>query len=151
METVAVHAQIDHIDQILDDLTESQRHDSQIISPEPEHRDTDQHAADAGAYYAHQQRQCKAQRGYCNRLHHAFGKYRAGKCSHAHKSRMPQAQLTQDTYRQVQGNRQDHIDAQGDQDPLQKAGHMSGTHEYLTEYIGKDHDPIGDQAAFCRL
>ena len=127
MEAIAVSSDKQHIYQVLDNLTESQGHNRQIVAPQPQHRDTDEHAEEGCHQSADDQGQHKPQQAVGNGILHTFGKESAGKGAHAHKSRMAQAQFPQHAYHQVQGNCQDYIVAEGNQQSLQGTGDISRT------------------------
>ena len=48
MQAAAVHAHIEAVDDVLDDLTEGQRDDGQIVALKSQHRDADEHTGDGG-------------------------------------------------------------------------------------------------------
>ena len=48
MQAAAVHAHIEAVDDVLDDLAEGQRDDGQIVALKPQHRDADEHTGDGG-------------------------------------------------------------------------------------------------------
>ena len=123
METAAVASQVNHIHYVFDNLSKGQRHDGQIVALQAQNRDADQDSEQSRAYGSNQNRQEKADSGHWNRRLHTAGEKRAGKGAHTHEARVSQAQLTGDTYRQVQRYRQDHIHAKRNQKSLQKAGY----------------------------
>ena len=144
METAAVSSDEQHVYQVFNNLAEGQGHNRQIIAPQPQHRDTDEHAEEGCRKSADNQGQNKPQQAVGNGILHTFGKEGAGKGSHAHKSRMAQAQLSQHAYHQVQGDCQNYIVAEGYQQSLQGTGDISRTDHDLHHRKGRDHDSVGD-------
>ena len=65
MKSVCIHAQIEVVENTLDDLAESQRHNGQIVAVEPQDGDADQHAGNGGKYGAdhHGNSQTQGHRG----------------------------------------------------------------------------------------
>ena len=115
METTAVGADIHITDEVLQDLTECQGNDRQIVAPQTQDGDADKEAhhtgQDAAADHGTDQTQNIA-------VHATLQKTRdndTGEGANAHETGMTQTQLTADTDQQVQGNRQDDIAANRNQ------------------------------------
>ena len=101
MKSALIFSYVKYINYIFDNLTKSQRHDRQIISPETEHRNPDQNTEDSRHCRSDQQSQEKAQairHGSIRQL----GEKGAGESSHTHESRVSQTQLAQDSNCQIQ-------------------------------------------------
>ena len=100
MEARGISAQVDRVDQVLDNLAEGQCHYRQIVAAQAEHRDADEDSK--GSRHKGADHKCNHHRqGGIHGSLDALGKQGPGKGSHAHKARMAQAQLTQDTYREI--------------------------------------------------
>ena len=72
METVGVTADKQHIYQVLDNLSECQRHNGKIVAFQTEHRNTDQNTEQSCYGDSDQKRQQKSERFHCNHVSHAF-------------------------------------------------------------------------------
>ena len=91
VKSCTVFSKINNIDQVLNDFTKCQGYDGQIISSQAKYRNTNQYTTDTCTDNSYQQCQKETHRRNRNRIHDTFGKYRAGKCAHTHKSRMTKA------------------------------------------------------------
>ena len=112
VEPLCVFSEVKYIQQTLNDLAECQRHDGKIIPVQPQYRNPDQKASQCSGQRAQQKRDQKADRNRRNALQRRVCKARADKSAHRHKARMPQGQLAQKPYTQIQAHGNDRIDAQ---------------------------------------
>ena len=99
VNAVGVDAEIEVIEYTLDDLTEGQRYDGQIVTVEAQHRDADEETHDSGKDSADDQRNRQTQRRRGNAVLQRNGSGGAHEGADAHKARMSQGQLTQDADR----------------------------------------------------
>ena len=142
VEPHAVHTDVQIIDDALDDLTERQRDDGQVVAVEAEHRDADEEARHGGAARAHDHgHQQPHRRGGKGGLE-ADRSHRARK-AHAHKARVPQRELAQNANRQVQGQGHDHISADRHQLPLKGGAQPAPCAQRLEDHKGSDHHDVG--------
>ena len=104
MQPLAIQREVKAVQHVADDLSKGQRHDGQVIAPQPQHRYADQHTGDAREDAAdhHCQDQLqqlafdaehRVQPGRCDN---------AGKRADAHEAGVAQAQLARNAHHQVQ-------------------------------------------------
>ena len=117
MEAGTVLADIDVADDVLEDFTEGQGDDCQVVAPEAKHRYADNHTGhtchQAAAHHGQHQAQSVA-------FHHASeasGNDYAYKGAHTHKARMAQTQLTGNAHHQIQRHRHHNVGTDGNQIP----------------------------------
>ena len=122
MESVAVYAHIEDVDDIFDDLAEGQGDDGQIIAPEPQNGHAHDKAGDSGAHGAHQHGHRQTDGAGGDRLLEGEGDHNAGERAHAHKAGVAEAQLTGDAHYQIQGDGHGDIGADGHKLSLQRGG-----------------------------
>ena len=100
MKPLGIYADIQILHNGLDNLSKGQGNDGQVVAVEPQRRNTHQRT-DNGCHQRadhHRRRQAQAVGGNRQRSR----RHSSGKSAHAHEARVPQAQLTQHAYRQVQ-------------------------------------------------
>ena len=149
LEAVFVHPQVDVGDDALDDLTESQGDNGQVVAVEPEHRDADEEAQQGGHRRPRRHGQRQAQGGEGHAVLEGQGHGGAGESADAHKARVAQAQLAGHAHHQVQGQGHDYVRADGDQLALQHGANaplLEGAHK-LHDQKGGDHQDICKEAA----
>ena len=151
MQAGAVQTDVQHIDDILDDLAEGQRDDREIVALEAQHRHADDHARNRSADAADDDRKREPQRlkGYC--IGQRRGGHNAGKCAHRHEARMAERQLAQDADRQVERNREDDIGADRHEQALHQTGDRARREHGLHDNKGDDHDAEGQQRVPSRF
>ena len=133
------------VDEVLDDLAEGQGDDGQIVAPEPQYGYAHDDARDARAYGAGHHSDGQPQRFKGDGLCQTHGSDDAGKSAHAHKSRMAQTQLTQNTHSEVQGHSHDHIAACRDQQTYLLAAQSSVVHQNGDDDECDDDAQIGGE------
>ena len=115
MKSLFIQADVKHIDDVLDDFTEGQRYDGQIITLQTKHRNAYNHTREGGADSSDHHGNGQAQGTEGNGVSQTGGDHDAGEGAHGHKARMPQGKLAQDTNGKVQGNGHHHIGADGNE------------------------------------
>ena len=102
-QLVAVHGHPDTVDNALDNFTEGQGHNGQIVAPQTQNGNADQEARDTGAQTAANQGADQPEGfGFDGQaVEHPAGNDHAGEGAHAHKSGVAQAQLTGNAHHQV--------------------------------------------------
>ena len=145
MEALGIGARVEVADDILHNFAESQRHDCQIVAPQPQDRHADQEADHTGEHTAahHGQQQPQEIIG-----HHVLQQRRdddTRESADAHKAGMAQTQLAADTHQQVQGHCQRNVDADGNQKALHGAAQHSGGIHGLHHRERDDDHQIGQQ------
>lgn len=103
MDTRGVRANIEHVNHVFNNLTKSQSYDGKVISFQTKHRNTDQDAERRRYDRTDKESDNKAELRVGNGGCHNMGKKCPGKGSHTHKTGVSQAQLPEDSHRQVQG------------------------------------------------
>ena len=129
METIFVMAHDEAGHQLLDDLTEGQSHDGQIVALKPQHGSAHDEAGDGGEQRAHDHGDGQPQTGGGDHIQQALRSDDAREGAHAHKASVAQTQFAQNTHRQVQGHGHGHIAADGNQ----QAGHGTVQNTGLAE------------------
>ena len=124
VNTLVIHTNVKHVDQVLDDLTECQCNDGKIIPAETKYRDTDDHTEQCCNCRTYKDRKDKA-RNLRDRICSHLRKQGAGKGSHAHKACMSKTQLTGKTNYQIQRNGCDGIDTKRNQKSHKQSGKIS--------------------------
>ena len=125
MEAGRISADIEGIEQVFDDLTKGQRYDGKIVPLQAQYRNADQKTEQGCGRGPRQQRQRKAEPAR-HGVPNTHGDKRPHKTAHAHKARMPQAQLAQDAHGEVEGNR--HKDICADRNELPRQGICEHAH-----------------------
>ena len=125
MHSPAVASDIDHVHQVLDDLSEGQRHDREVVAVEPENRNPDQESEDAGHKTADEDREQEAGKDTHTVLE-AFAEKRAGERAHAHKARVPERKFAENPHHKVERHRHRRVDAERNQKAAQMAVDQSG-------------------------
>ena len=115
VQAVFVAADDQAVDELLDDLAEGERHDGEVVALQAEHRRADEKTDDGGKDRTDDHRDGETHRSARDRTHEALRDHDAGKCADAHKARVTEAQLTEDTDREVQRHGHGHIAADGDE------------------------------------
>ena len=138
MEAAVVGADVHVADEVLQDLTEGQGDDGQIVAPQTQDGDTDEEAHDASHGAAADHGDGQAQNVRFHTASQQTADDNAGEGADAHETGMAQAQLTADADQQVQRNGQHDVAAGGDQiagdGAAQHAQRRQGLHD------GKCHD-----------
>ena len=147
MQTVFIHAHIEVVENVLDDLTKGQRYDGQIVTPKPKHRDANDDACSSGADRAHNDTDEQPKLPNGHQILQAHGCHNAGERANAHKSGMSQTQLAGNTDGQVQGHSHTDVHADGHQLTLQGVGNAACVHKALDHNIKQDHDQVCDKIA----
>ena len=145
MQAVLIPAHQQAVDDVPDDLAEGQGDDGQIVAPQPQHGHAHDDAGDGGKDGAHQDGQHHPRQLAGHRGGQAHGGDDAGEGAHAHKARVAQGQLTQDTHGQVQRDGHDNISADGHQQALHGRGNGPRRRQDLHDNIDQDDHTIGDK------
>ena len=125
MEAGRISADIEGIEQVFDDLTKGQRYDGKIVPLQAQYRNANQKTEQGCGRGPRQQRQRKAKPAR-HGVPNTHGDKRPHKTAHAHKARMPQAQLAQDAHGEVEGNC--HNDICADRNELPRQGICEHAH-----------------------
>ena len=147
MQALGIHAQVAGVHEVLDNLTESQCDDGQIIAGQTQDRDADQEAEDTSHNAAHhkgQQQRCRLGEGG---VIQADPHQRTGKSAHAHKPGVAQAQLAQHADGQVQGDSHDNVCADRHQLTREGVGDHACGGQDLDQQIEADDDAKSDDVA----
>ena len=102
MQTVDVFDQINVIDDILDNLAESQRHDRQIVAAQTQDRDADQHACHSRNQSTDQNRQRETNPDRGEAFLGQNTERTADERTQTHEARVSETQLTENADRQIQ-------------------------------------------------
>ena len=125
MKPFVIYANIENVDQVLDDLTKCQGYDSQIVTAKSQYRNTDENSKNSSNHCTYQD--CKDQSwNRREQITGNMGKYSTGISSNAHKASMSKTQLSGITNYQVQGKGSDGVNADGNQKSGKQSGQVSG-------------------------
>ena len=102
VQSVFIKTQIEVVEDRLDDLTEGQRDDREVVALQAQNRNTDQETGNSAEHRTDQHGQCKTRVRVRDFFHHHQRSTGPGKSTHAHETRMSEAQFPEDPYRQVQ-------------------------------------------------
>ena len=143
MEALVIHPQIEIADDVLHDLAKGQGHNGQVVTPQPQHGNTDEKAHDPSQRTADHHGSQQPQGPVGNGIGQQCRRHHAAESTDAHKSGMAQAQLTADAHQQVQGHCQHHIGTSRNQEALHGAAELSLAHQQLEDQEGRRHHNIG--------
>ena len=115
VETPSAAGEGEILDHHADDLTESQGDDGEVVAPQPQGRNADEHAEHRSQGPAEEQSQREFHQ---TQQIHVQGEERRGIGADGHEARMTQHQFAQYAGGEVEGGSQQHIDADGDDDAL---------------------------------
>lgn len=96
-------AQVEVVDDALDDLAEGQGDDGEVVAVEAQHGDAHQQPRDPRTDSPRHHGDGKAERRRGDGALKAYGRDHAGEGAHAHEACVAQGELAQDAHRQVQG------------------------------------------------
>ena len=150
MKPAGIQTKVAGVHNILDDLTEGQRHDGQIVTGQAQNGDADKEAEQTGHHTADHEGQQHCQRLRCGFVQHHIDQ-RAGEGTHAHEARMAETQLTKDADSQVQRDRQNDIGTDGHQLAGEGVGQQPHPAQNLDKDIKSDHDAQRDEIALGGL
>ena len=147
MQAAVVHAQVNGVHNIFDDLAKCQGNDGQIVAGQAQNGNTNDDAEDTGHSAAHNKGQDQRQ-PVRSHIIQADPDQRAGKRANAHKTGMTEAQLTQKADNEVQRNSHDHISADGHQLAGERVGQHTGGCQQLNDNVKPNDDAKGDKITF---
>ena len=122
---------IDVVQGDADDLAEAQRQDGEVVAGQAQSRDADKHAEQAR--HDARQRQTEGE-GDTARQRAVLGEQGAGVSTHGHETGVAQRQLAQIAGGNVQGDRQNDVDAHGQQDLVLVGG------QHVLGQVGQSHE-----------
>ena len=140
MQALAVHADIQHADDIFDDFTKCQCDNCEVVTLEAQYRHTDDDTGNGGTQATDDHSNCQTQRGEGNGFGKAGGGDDARKGTDRHKAGMTERQFTQDTDGQVERNGHNNIGADRDKLAFERRGDIAGQNQNLHENKGNDDD-----------
>lgn len=152
VETPSAAGEGEILDHHADDLTESQGDDGEVVAPQPQGRNADEHAEHRSQCSAEEQRQREFHQG---RQVHVQGEERRGIGADGHEARMTQHQFAQYAGGEIEGGSQQHIDADGDDDALvlhrdEARGHQA-IEETKAQYQCQEVSPAAQGSPFCLI
>ena len=151
VQAVFIVADDEAVDELFDDLAEGQRDDGEVVALQAEHRRADEKADDGGEDRADDHRDGETHGSVRDRAHQALRDDDAGKCADTHKARVAEAQLTEDTDRQVQRHGHGHVAADGDEQTDGGALERTVVLQDRRDDKDDDHAEIGRKVDLCGL
>ena len=149
--TPFVHAEVEGIDQVFDDLPEGERHDREVVSLQAEHRNSDQKAEYRRRKRADHDRKEKAEPVRKPLSLHQHRKARRAEGPDAHEARVPEGELPGDPDHKIQAQRHDGIDAKGHQKSLKEGARRAASQKKLRREIGSENHGIARHIALKDL
>ena len=145
VQPLGIHAHIQDIKDILDDLAKGQGDNGQIVALQTQHGHAHDHAGDTGAHCAHQHGHCQPGDAVGDGLLQGHGGHDAREGAHAHKARVAQGQLPGEAHHQVQGHGHGDIGADGHQLPGDGGGDHPRPVQDLDDDVKGDDDAVSDE------
>ena len=121
-QTAIIEAEVEVIEDALDDLAEGEGHDGEIVAVEAQHGNPDQKAHDGGKERADHQRQRETQGSARHKLLKRDGGGYAREGADAHEARVTEAELTQHADGEVQRERHHDIGTDRNEHSLERGG-----------------------------
>ena len=110
-----INGDVQAVQYVFNDFTESEGNDRQIVSAQTENRDADEETGNGSEQAADDDSDSHQQNRIADIVAKEGNGDNAGESTHAHKACVSQAELTENTDGQVQGQRHDDVDTDGDQ------------------------------------
>ena len=122
MQTGIVQTEVHNVYKVLDDLTEGEGYDGEVVALEAQHRHADDNTRNRRKQSGNDHGDSQTQRCKRNRIRQTGGGDNARKRADRHKARMAERQLAEDADGQVERDRHDNIRADGHEQTLDLAG-----------------------------
>ena len=151
VQALFIAANDEAVDKLLDDLAKGERHDGEIVALQAEHGRADEKADERGEKRADEHREREAHGAIRNESRKALRDDDTGERAYAHKARVAEAQLTEDTDRQVQRHGHGHVAADGDEQTDGGALERTVVLQDRRDDKDDDHAEIGRKVDLCGL
>ena len=140
MQAALVEAEVHDVYDVLDDLTEGEGYDSEVVALEAEYRHADDDARDSRKDRADDYRDRQTQRRQRNDVREAGRGDDAGERADRHEARVAERQLTEDADGQVERNSHNDIGADRHEQTLDLAREHAARDERLHDDECGDDD-----------
>ena len=151
VNTLVIHTNVKHVDQVLDDLTKGEGYDSEVVALEAQYRHADDNTRNRRKQSGNDHGDSQTQRCKRNRIRQTGGGDNARKRADRHKARMAERQLTEDADGQVERDRHDNIRADGHEQTLDLAGDAAACDGSLHDDVRNDDNAEAQQRVTSAL
>ena len=139
-----VDTEVQCVDDVLDDLTEREGDDREVVALQTKNRDTDEEAENGSGSGTDHNRDDEAKKRWHRTALHQHRPGRGGEGTDAHEAGVSEGQLTGDTDHEVQTHRHDAVDRERNEKSLDEGAHLSGIQENLDDDVREKHHTVGD-------